>query len=84
MEGFFKQEDNEKHQPALMAGITTRGMNRTLFSCFPAATPTKTLIQESNNLQLEVKQHLGVKRKEGATTQQGGRQMVTLQQHFSR
>ncbi|TWW80329.1 Nck-associated protein 5 [Takifugu flavidus] len=47
-----------------------------------ASTPT-TLIQERTNLQLEVKPHLGVERREGATSLWGTRQMVTLQQHFS-
>ncbi|XP_074551418.1 nck-associated protein 5-like [Halichoeres trimaculatus] len=45
------------------------------------ATPPKLI--HNNNPQLEKKQHLGEERKERETSQQGGRQMVTLQQHFS-
>lgn len=48
----------------------------------PAATPSRLI--HNNNPQLENKQHLGVERRDRAKSQQGGRQMVTLQQHFSR
>ncbi|KAA8588353.1 hypothetical protein FQN60_001547, partial [Etheostoma spectabile] len=44
------------------------------------ATPP-TLIQNTHP-QLENK-HLGLEERERAESQQGGRQMVTLQQHFS-
>lgn len=63
-------------------GFQPVGLTGKLLS-LPAATPT-TLIQERANLQLEVKRHLGVERREGATSLWGTRQMVTLQQHFSR
>ncbi|CAJ1078685.1 nck-associated protein 5-like [Xyrichtys novacula] len=45
------------------------------------ATPPELI--HNNNPQLENKQHLGQERKEREESQQGGRQMVTLQQHFS-
>lgn len=45
------------------------------------ATPPRLI--HNNNPQLENKQHLGVERRERVKSQQGGRQMVTLQQHFS-
>ncbi|TDH07227.1 hypothetical protein EPR50_G00121300 [Perca flavescens] len=45
------------------------------------STPPRLI--HNNNPQLENKQHPGGEKRERAESQQGGRQMVTLQQHFS-
>ncbi|KAK2839456.1 hypothetical protein Q5P01_013196 [Channa striata] len=45
------------------------------------ATPPRLI--HNNNPQLESKQHLAVEKRERVKSQQGERQMVTLQQHFS-